>query len=106
MLFFGAQVIEGEGTGLVVSIGDQTVMGKITALTGMAKKIKSSLEVEIDRFVRIIVTLIILTLIPSVLTWAFWLRNSYPSYLTTSGMVAKSETRRHRAHERRRRANC
>ncbi|KAH9273379.1 hypothetical protein BASA83_004381 [Batrachochytrium salamandrivorans] len=50
-------VVQGNGVGVVFAIGDQSIMGRIVAMS------------------------------VSMLTWAFWLRVSYPGYMTLSGAL-------------------
>ena len=80
--------VEGNGSGIVVDIGDNTVMGKISQMTGKAKGKKTTLQVEINRFVNIILSLILATGVAGLLAWGCWVRVDYPSYLTIPALVA------------------
>lgn len=88
MVFFGSMCCEGRGAGVVVHIGDDTVMGKISRLTGATSTKRTTLQVEVDRFVCIILVLILFTGTAAILTWAFWVRTSYPDYLTYQSLIA------------------
>lgn len=54
MAFFGTLVKEGRGKGIVVKIGENTVLGQIADLASGGDKVKSPLRVELDRFVLLI----------------------------------------------------
>ncbi|RGB26460.1 hypothetical protein C1646_420642 [Rhizophagus diaphanus] len=56
----GTLVVSGEGFGIVIRTGDNTVLGQIAGLTAGEEKNKSPLAVEIDKFVKIIATIAIL----------------------------------------------
>ncbi|GBC10190.1 hypothetical protein RclHR1_09410003 [Rhizophagus clarus] len=58
--FNGTLVVSGEGYGIVIRTGDNTVLGQIAGLTAGEEKNKSPLAVEIDKFVKIIATIAIL----------------------------------------------
>lgn len=75
-------VTNGQGKGLVVATGDKTMMGKIAGLTNQSKKKKTSLQVEIHRFMNIICTGAVINAIIVIVTWSAWLRTSYPDYIS------------------------
>lgn len=54
MAFFGTLCKEGRGKGIVVSIGDNTVLGQIADLAASNTKVKTPLRKELDRFVYLI----------------------------------------------------
>ena len=54
-------VTEGQGYGIVIATGDNTVMGRIAILTGNTRNKKTLLQLEIQRFVRIIAILALST---------------------------------------------
>ena len=56
LAFFGTLVKEGIGRGIVIQIGDNTVIGQIANLASSAGTSKSPLRREIDRFIYIIAT--------------------------------------------------
>ncbi|ORY05461.1 calcium ATPase [Basidiobolus meristosporus CBS 931.73] len=80
----GTLTTNGEGVGVVVSTGDNTVMGKIAKLSSNAGTSKTLLQIEISRFVRIIATLSISTAVFVMILWAAWLRTTYPNFLNLS----------------------
>ncbi|KAG9294975.1 hypothetical protein G9A89_017769 [Geosiphon pyriformis] len=59
LCFNGTLAVSGEGYGIVIRTGDQTVLGQIAGLTDSEEKNKSPLSVEIDNFVKIIATIAI-----------------------------------------------
>uniref|UniRef100_A0A914WB99 Cation-transporting P-type ATPase N-terminal domain-containing protein n=1 Tax=Plectus sambesii TaxID=2011161 RepID=A0A914WB99_9BILA len=52
--FNGSFCVDGEGIGIVVRVADRTIIGQIASLTTDQKEHKSSLEVEVAKFVRFI----------------------------------------------------
>ncbi|KAF9097246.1 hypothetical protein BGX27_000988 [Mortierella sp. AM989] len=63
LAFSGSLVVNGEGYGLVIRTGDNTVLGQIAGLTAGEDSGKSPLTKEIDDFVKIIATIAITTAI-------------------------------------------
>jgi len=54
LAFFSTNCVDGSGYGIVISTGDNTVMGKIAKLVSNIKNEKTPIATEIDRFVKII----------------------------------------------------
>nr|XP_034194731.1 sodium/potassium-transporting ATPase subunit alpha-like isoform X2 [Osmia lignaria] len=54
MVFFGTDIVEGTGKGVVVSRGDQTVMGRVAKLTSKLVSRPTPLTREINRFMVLI----------------------------------------------------
>jgi sodium/potassium-transporting ATPase subunit alpha len=52
--FFGTMCTEGSGTGIVIRIGDNSVIGLIASLSQSAEKKETPLSMEIERFILII----------------------------------------------------
>jgi len=67
MAFFGTLCKEGRGRGIVVRIGDNTVLGQIADLAASGEKVKTPLRKELDRFV------LFITVIAVVLGVSFYL---------------------------------
>lgn len=65
--FFGTLCKEGRGRGIVINIGEKTVLGQIADLASTGGQQKSPLRVELDRFV------LLITVIALVLGVAFFL---------------------------------
>ena len=86
-MFFGSLCCEGEATGVVLSIGDATDGSHQPS--GRRDEAHDALQVEVDRFVIIILVLILITGGVSVLVWGVWGKKAYPNW-----MVSISEGRR------------
>ncbi|VDN52657.1 unnamed protein product, partial [Dracunculus medinensis] len=52
--FNGSFCVDGDGIGLVIRTGERTIIGQIASLTTTQTETKSSLEVEINRFVKFV----------------------------------------------------
>ncbi|KAK9688048.1 hypothetical protein K7432_014546 [Basidiobolus ranarum] len=63
LAFNGTLVVAGEGYGIVIRTGDNTVLGQIAGLTQGEKKRKSPLSLEIDSFVKTIAAVAAITAI-------------------------------------------
>ncbi|KAJ1929419.1 hypothetical protein IWQ60_001164 [Tieghemiomyces parasiticus] len=61
LVFNGTLAVAGEGYGIVICTGDNTVLGQIAGLTASEEKNPSPLSQEIDHFVKIIATISIIT---------------------------------------------
>ena len=81
MAYMTTLITQGQGKGLVVATGDRTMMGKIAGLTGQTVEKKTNLQIEIQRFINIICIGAAISGIVVVVTWAAWLRVSYPAYI-------------------------
>ncbi|KAL4472719.1 hypothetical protein ABPG74_018668 [Tetrahymena malaccensis] len=49
--FFGTLCKEGQGTGIVIQIGDKTTLGEIAGMAQSEKKTKTPLRIELDRLI-------------------------------------------------------
>jgi sodium/potassium-transporting ATPase subunit alpha len=85
--FMTTLITNGQGKGVVVEVGDMTMIGKIAKLTAETKNRQTSLQKEITRFVIFIVAIAISTVVVLIIVWATWLRVHYPTYIDTSSMV-------------------
>jgi sodium/potassium-transporting ATPase subunit alpha len=61
--FNGTLCVSGEGYGIVVKTGDETVLGHIACLTAGEKKQPSPLSLEINRFVKFFSIVAVITMI-------------------------------------------
>src|SRR5689334_15978372 len=59
LAFFGTLCKEGVARGIVINIGDQTIIGQIANLATSAGHTESTLSIEMTRFVKIIATIAI-----------------------------------------------
>jgi sodium/potassium-transporting ATPase subunit alpha len=83
----GTHCISGSGTGIVILTGDNTVFGKIAALSAKRKQGLTTLQKEILRFVAVIASAIIVVSIVVIIVWAAWLRVDHPGFLNVSGVI-------------------
>ena len=84
----GSSVVEGEAIGIVVSTGNETVVGKITRMaTANTGSIQPAVQ-DINRFVLLIVIIALSTGIIIVVIWGGWLNRSYNGFLTVSGIIS------------------
>ncbi|KAJ1659965.1 hypothetical protein IWQ61_001029 [Dispira simplex] len=79
----GTLVTNGNGAGLVIATGDNTVMGKISKRTANGNVLRSTLQQEISRLVTIIATLSLVAAALSMLIWGTWLHRSFPTFINT-----------------------
>ncbi|KAI8384387.1 uncharacterized protein BYT42DRAFT_493550 [Radiomyces spectabilis] len=87
MAMMGTHCINGSAVGVVVSIGDRTMMGRIARLSLSDNNRRTTLQAEIFRFVIIITVLSLTVGIICLVTWAAWLRVKYPDYLSVSNAL-------------------
>jgi len=83
----GTHCISGSGTGIVVLTGDNTVFGKIASLSAKRKQGMTTLQLEILRFVAVIVSAVLIVSIVVIIVWAAWLRVDHPGFLNVSGLI-------------------
>jgi sodium/potassium-transporting ATPase subunit alpha len=80
----GTHCLNGSAVGVVVNIGDHTLMGRIARLSLSDNNARTTLQVEIFRFVIIITILSLSVGGACLITWAAWLRVDYPDFLSVS----------------------
>lgn len=61
LAFFGTTVVQGYGKGVVISIGDSTLLGCISRLATLVIKSKSLFELEISRLVKVVLLISLCT---------------------------------------------
>lgn len=83
----GTHCVSGTGYGIVVQTGDKTVFGRISKLSQGKKEGRTTLELEIFRFVRIIVSLALFTCVIVIILWAAWLRRDHPQWISVSLLI-------------------
>ncbi|PWY75421.1 Na/K ATPase alpha 1 subunit [Aspergillus heteromorphus CBS 117.55] len=83
----GTHCVTGSATGVVVSIGDSTVFGRIAKLTSEPKKGLSTLEKEVLRFVSLIVAIMLTMIIVVIIVWATWLRKDHPDWINVPTLI-------------------
>lgn len=52
--FFGTQCTDGHGKGIVIKVGDSTIIGLIAGLTMVAETVETPLSIEIELFIKLI----------------------------------------------------
>lgn len=83
----GSLCIDGNGKGIVVCTGDQTVFGRISKLSSKQKPGLTSLQKELFRFILIVVILILFVNIILIILWAAWLRHLYPDWISVPTLI-------------------
>jgi sodium/potassium-transporting ATPase subunit alpha len=83
----GTHCVGGSGLGLVIQTGDKTVFGRISKLSQGRKQGKTTLEVEILRFVRTIVGLALFTALLVIVLWSAWIRRAHPKWISVSLLI-------------------
>jgi sodium/potassium-transporting ATPase subunit alpha len=91
----GTMVTNGSATGVVVLTGKNTCMGRISSAMAGAKEQTTLIQMEINRFVKIIVCLTIVLALAILLTWVGWLRRDHPSYMSVVAMLNNVMGKRH-----------
>ncbi|KAI8069352.1 hypothetical protein BC940DRAFT_236845 [Gongronella butleri] len=82
LAMMGTHCVNGSATGCIISIGDNTMMGKIARFTLDDHATRTILQYEILRFVIIIACLSLSVGAICIITWAAWLRVDHPDYLS------------------------
>jgi sodium/potassium-transporting ATPase subunit alpha len=88
MAFMGCNIVEGQGTGLVIATGAQNQLAKIASAVASVGTATTGLQKDINRFVLIIATIAGITTVVVVLEWAFYLRVQHTAFLSVSSMIS------------------
>ncbi|GAA6030385.1 hypothetical protein JCM8097_009082 [Rhodosporidiobolus ruineniae] len=83
----GTLVTEGTGVAVCIGVGDSTVFGRIAKAASGQRPVKTTLQVEINRFVLIIASLAAAVVILIVILWAAWLRRDHPGFITVPVLI-------------------
>ncbi|GAA5822430.1 hypothetical protein JCM11251_006335 [Rhodosporidiobolus azoricus] len=83
----GTLVTEGKGVGVCVGLGDFTVFGRIAKDASSQRTVRTTLQVEIQRFITIIASLAAAVVIIIVILWAAWLRRDHPGFINTPTLI-------------------
>jgi sodium/potassium-transporting ATPase subunit alpha len=86
--FCGTNIVEGTARGIVVSTGNNTVMGSIASAASSSSERSSGLQLEIRRVVIVIAILAAITATAVILTWVFWLNPTKPAFMNLPSMLA------------------
>jgi len=90
MAFMGCNIVEGQGTGLVIATGAQNQLAKIASAVASVGTPMTGLQKDINRFVMIIATVAGVTTVAVVLDWAFYLRVQHPTFMSVSSMISNA----------------
>lgn len=88
--FMTTLITNGQGKAIVVSTGDNTVMGKIAKTTNLNIEKETSLQKELKRFVFIVATAACFAAAAVVLSWHFWLNKKYPNYINLPNLMVNT----------------
>ncbi|KAJ9051521.1 hypothetical protein DSO57_1003872 [Entomophthora muscae] len=87
---FGSFVVGGCGRGVVVAVGDQTVMGKLSQVKKTPRTSSRQLSHELDRF-KYIISLMAIAFGGLVLVlWSVWLNPRYPGFMSPATAVTNA----------------
>ena len=86
LVFYTSLVVQGSGEGIVVSIGDTTVLGQVGQMTrGSGGSEMTGLHREINRFVVFIIIAAFSCVILLWVSWAAWLNVVHNGYISVNG---------------------
>ncbi|KAK4498702.1 hypothetical protein PRZ48_009212 [Zasmidium cellare] len=83
----GTTVTNGSATGVIVFTGAKSVMGGIATATTDVPDQLTSIQKEVNRFVKIICVLTLFLALLILLTWVGWLRVDHYAFINTVGML-------------------
>lgn len=87
MTFCGGCCVDGSGTGLVVTTGNNTMMGALAVYAANDKKKDTYLQKQIRRAIIIISSLCAVTALACFITYVAWLRTGHKGFISWSGIV-------------------
>lgn len=83
----GTHCVSGNGIGVVVATGDNSMFGRLAKLTNSPKQGLTTLEKEIYYFVAIIVSIMLLMILVVIIAWAAWLRKDHPDWINVPTLI-------------------
>ena len=83
----GTHCTNGQGKGLVVLTGEKSVIGGISKLTSNTKQVPTLIQLEISRFVKIIIGCTVFLVALLVIMWAAYVRRYHPGFITVVGLL-------------------
>ena len=83
----GTHCILGSCVGIVVATGDNTIFGRIAALTNEPKTKMTTLERELLYFVTIICSVMIAMIVLVLIVWGTWLRKDHPNFINVPTLI-------------------
>ncbi|KAG5178108.1 E1-E2 ATPase-domain-containing protein [Tribonema minus] len=88
-LLMGTNVVEGEGVGIVIASGADNQLSKIAVLASTESG-ATTLQIEIERFVRIIAGLAVVTGAGVVVWWSAYLNVRHPGFMSLVTMLSNT----------------
>jgi sodium/potassium-transporting ATPase subunit alpha len=88
--FMTALITNGVGKAIVVTTGERTMMGKIAGLTNVTHQKQTSLQKELNRFIKIIASAAIIMAIIVIILWVSWLRVKHGRYIDLSNFLVNT----------------
>ncbi|KAK9234683.1 hypothetical protein V1525DRAFT_349758 [Lipomyces kononenkoae] len=83
----GAFCSSGNGIGVVVSTGEQTVFGRIAKLASQPDSGMTTLQKDIFLFCVLICTLMLVMIVVVLVIWGAWLRKDHPSWINVPSLI-------------------
>jgi sodium/potassium-transporting ATPase subunit alpha len=88
--FMGCHVVEGEGLGIVVAAGPDNQLAKISAQISSTEVRTKSLQLEINRGVKVVGSVAFATMVLVICVWAGYLNVEHNGFMTVGSMIANS----------------
>ncbi|KAF9928676.1 hypothetical protein FBU30_002197 [Linnemannia zychae] len=85
--FMGTHVVQGSCVGIVVMMGNDTLMGRINKLTTGRKPKKTIIQREITRFIQIIIALTVALILIITIAWLAWQHRVYPNFMNVATLL-------------------
>ncbi|KAJ3100786.1 hypothetical protein HDU97_001957 [Phlyctochytrium planicorne] len=83
-------VVRGRGRGIVVQIGDDSVIGQILTMAGKRKQELTPIQRDLNQYTLVISSVSATFFLISMAVWGLWIRTSYPAYETLSLAIINS----------------
>ena len=88
--FMSTLITSGEGTGIVIGTGQNTMLGKIAHLTGQSSEQMTMLQLELHRFVFKLGMCALATALFVIVLWTSWLHVDHAGYIDLSGLMVNT----------------
>ncbi len=85
--FMSTLITNGQGRGICIATGRETMIGKIATLTSETGQKKTRLQKEIIRFVIFIAILAVITVVILMIIWGAYLYPTYPNFINAPSMI-------------------
>jgi sodium/potassium-transporting ATPase subunit alpha len=85
--FMSTLITNGQGRGICIATGRNTMIGKIATLTSETGQKKTRLQKEIIRFVIFIAILAVITVVILIIIWGAYLYPNYPNFISAPAMI-------------------